>query len=233
MPVSRNATHTLRAFVAEQKPLAEDARPPNGLRAEHPLDALLRAGADPNACLHPNQEHECPVLHAVAALRRPNWVRMLLEAGADPDRRDGRTKGNALHRVLDAQSAVLLLEAGTRHDVMTDGAHQSPLRLAVFAGRQDVARALLAHGADPTEHSTHEGSTLPMLSVDRKQPDILADLLLAGGQNDDRLREHIEKRARFLGDTARYLAILDAVTLQRILLTELPEGNQASRAMRL
>ena len=57
----------------------------------------------------------------------------------------------------------------------------TPLQLACFFGAPDVARWLLARGADPSSVSTGPPRTTPLLAVlAGPTPDLVADLLAAG-----------------------------------------------------
>jgi uncharacterized protein len=80
----------------------------------------------------------------------PEMVRVLVEAGADPDPRPGPGDETPLHWAAssdDVHVAAALIDAGA--DVNTpDGSIGAPLANAVGYGCWDVARLLVARGAD-------------------------------------------------------------------------------------
>lgn len=93
-----------------------------------------------------------PLMFAAAG-GDPDEVRALLDAGADANEvRHGRT---ALHEACDAQCARLLLDAGAQVDARTNPCQITALMRAVSLGETDLARELLAAGADPNAVSAH------------------------------------------------------------------------------
>ncbi|HEY7076781.1 MAG TPA: ankyrin repeat domain-containing protein [Solirubrobacteraceae bacterium] len=130
------------------------------LAAGPPLDALeLAAVGDAEglrarlpAELHARAPDGFTPLHYAAFFGGVGAVRVLLEAGADPD----ADAENALHvRPLhsaaargDRESARLLLEAGADPNPRQDGGY-TPLHSAAHSDDAALAALLLAHGADP------------------------------------------------------------------------------------
>lgn len=86
---------------------------------------LLAQGADPN---RQHNESQCPVLVGVAYLNHADCVRLLLEAGADPNATTPGCAETPLHASL------------------SKPADEAPERDA-------VVRVLLDHGADPNRHT--------------------------------------------------------------------------------
>jgi ankyrin repeat protein len=89
----------------------------------------------------------------------------LIGGGADPNLPD--SGGNrwvplhhAVHKRQDA-AVTWLLDHGARPDG-PDGVRLTPLMMAVASGQTDVARALLAHGADPHRRTPGGGSLLAL-----------------------------------------------------------------------
>ncbi|MFG2041629.1 ankyrin repeat domain-containing protein [Dactylosporangium sp. NPDC048998] len=112
--------------------------------------AALRAGADPNA---PGRDGTTP-LYLAAVQSAPAAVRLLLEAGADPDLESGR------------------------------GEQGTPLTGASAWGSTDVVRVLLAHGADPNLREDHGNGLSPLDWAVRGGHDETATLLVAAGAAD-------------------------------------------------
>ncbi|RNL74030.1 ankyrin repeat domain-containing protein [Streptomyces sp. I6] len=108
----------------------------------------LRAGAPADAADGDGQT----ALYVAAAQDRPVMVRMLLAAGADPDRASGADGaelplcGAALWGRTEVVRA--LLAAGARPDLEEDAGVRA-LTWACRQGRADAVELLLAHGADP------------------------------------------------------------------------------------
>ena len=113
------------------------------------INSLLSLSADPNWNYF---ETETPPLMMV---RSAEATRLLLEAGADPFKRNiyGRTAlGWAVH--LRSDVAGLLLKAGVPVDDPQDEEGRTPLWSAACAGNADVVAVLLAAGANPATRNT-------------------------------------------------------------------------------
>lgn len=116
------------------------------------LDAHLDAGADPRA----SNAVRYPPLTLAARLDRPDMVRRLIEAGADPN--SGRVEldeASPLHQAARGGSlepARLLLAAGADPNKLNARGFTA-LHLAALYDRPAVAAALLAAGTDPAVRS--------------------------------------------------------------------------------
>lgn len=111
------------------------------------VQALLDAGADPNAC---TPDGESP-LHVAASKKLNDIVVTLLEAGADPNLAtpEGIT---AIHTANTARSAKVLIEAGIDLSVTIcrENKHKytvgaTPLRTQVDAGNFEIVEELSRH----------------------------------------------------------------------------------------
>ena len=142
-----------------------DAMLSGGMR-EDILQALLEAGADPNAV---DERGETPLLMVVSGKsgaklgvggsRGRSHLRLLFAHGADPDLGDGKGRTPLIRAILahagarvESAEAVgivnALLKAGADPD-KADGRGDTPLLHAANVPDPEVIRALLAGGADP------------------------------------------------------------------------------------
>ncbi len=174
----------LRALEAmlREDPAEADARTPEGLSAlqlacylrfSQGIDALLRAGAQPDvfaaACLGDAARVRALVardrsllekhgpdggapLHLAAHFGRLDVVRALLSLGADPNGFSGGMFNNApLHAAAagsQGEAVEVLLAAGAKPD-LPDKNGYTPLHVAAANGAARAIRALLSKGADP------------------------------------------------------------------------------------
>jgi len=129
------------------------------------VELLLRLGAEPDItdagghtplyCL----ANECKVRGSA------NVVRVLVEAGASVDARDGVKHCTALHMAArrgNVEVAEAFLDCGAGIEVR-DSLGDTPLRRAVNCGKTDVAALLLARGSDM--HSKGSRSLTPSLAA--------------------------------------------------------------------
>ena len=159
------------------------ARYPESLGA---LRAFLEAGADPNR--HANFGHDFgPALHVAADYGNIEGVKTLLAGGANADETDGdRT---ALFKVCTWKSfpvehavaiAEALIDAGATVDWPSNDNGGTPLLWAAVAGSTDVARVLLARGANPNvTGSAKTGNASALALTWRDKHLALFDLLRA------------------------------------------------------
>ena len=113
---------------------------------------LVRKGAEIDY-VHPHTGHTA--LYNACMCDRPRAIEVLLQHGADPNRRltyrspvDGRVEADriALHYVSSADAAAVLIKAGADVNA-ADATGTTPLMCAAFHGHVEVVRALLAAGA--------------------------------------------------------------------------------------
>lgn len=110
---------------------------------------------DPNTADALASDHY-PALHFAACTRQVSVVKLMLDAGANPDIRNHSTEyrgwleGTPLHAAIGSESweiARLLIAAGADVNAKSEGDY-TPLHLAVRLDRLETARLLLKNGAD-------------------------------------------------------------------------------------
>jgi ankyrin repeat protein len=153
--------------------------------------ALLSQGADPNTLLV-ESPHWRPL---AAALEEVGWydgpmeiVRLLLQAGADPNGWDGEHNSTPLHlamRLNNKEAIQLLLEAGADPNLVS-AEGESALSWAVEQGDVEMAKLLLRHGAGKTINAFGPpcGYT-PLDFAARKLSLPLIELLLEAGADPE------------------------------------------------
>ncbi|WP_405701481.1 ankyrin repeat domain-containing protein [Streptomyces sp. NBC_01383] len=136
-----------------EDPMAEAAADGQSLfdalhEGEDAVVRLLRAGAAAES----SDENGASPLYLAAVSDRPGVVRLLLAAGADPDRACGPESGDLpiCGAACGGHTEVVeaLLSAGARPDLREQFGFTA-LRWAVGLGHARTARTLLDHGADP------------------------------------------------------------------------------------
>ena len=109
-------------------------------------------------------------LREAALTQDPDTVRVLLEAGADPNVADDILRETPLHIAAARQEVEvvrLLLEAGA-DPAPLDGDGHAALHIAAFRGLPDNVAALLAAGADPLQRDAED--RLPLLAAIEGKP---------------------------------------------------------------
>ncbi|MGC2657592.1 MAG: ankyrin repeat domain-containing protein [Bryobacteraceae bacterium] len=209
------------------------ATPPPLFQAVRRLDpsaaiAMIESGADPNL----RDDHGRTILQAVATSfgrERERLIRLLLTKGADPNARDamGASAVDDAVWMGSAERTMLLLDAGGKINEPEAKTGATPLNEAAFQGHIDVAKLLLARGADvrtkdyagysPIENALRQRQ-LDMVQLllplyhDRELPNHLLEEAIRRGQDDAvgmLLKEGASINARSpLGSTPLYDAAL-------------------------
>ena len=166
--------------------LVKAARRGNGRAVE----ILLSVGADPNLLRQPKpwpHPHEpgTPLQEAIACGDgEENIVKMLLEAGADPNR--ASWSGSAIHWAAGAGNErilQLLLEAGADvHSVRTEDEYA--LNVAVTSRHEGIVRQLLEAGADPNQGDSGPRGT-PLERAIRLKSGRIESMLREAGAVED------------------------------------------------
>ncbi|MEV0914497.1 ankyrin repeat domain-containing protein [Streptomyces sp. NPDC049967] len=158
---------------------------------------LLRAGVP----VESSDEDGASPLYLAAVSDRPGVVRLLLAAGADPDRACGPEAGDlpVCGAACGGHTEVVeaLLSAGARPDLREQFGFTA-LRWAVGLGHAGTARALLAHGADPCLPGP-EGEAPLFLAARRGSLETVRALLHHGaGVPEGALEEALDEARRML-----------------------------------
>jgi ankyrin repeat protein len=114
------------------------------------VELFLRLGADSN--VHDGGAHT-PLYSLANECRQggAEAVRVLVRAGGNVDAADGVKRCTPLHMAArrgNVEIAAALIDCGARIEAR-DSAGETPLRRAVNCDQVEVARLLLARGADP------------------------------------------------------------------------------------
>lgn len=125
-----------------------------------------------------------PLMHASQYGGDAALLRLLLDAGADPNRTT-TSGGSALHRaaVRDGPAMAMLLEAGADPDAVYRPLGQTPLHVAASGGAVANARLLLAAGAE-TEPRYYRGRTALFIAAHGGADGVVAALIDAGADVD-------------------------------------------------
>jgi len=122
----------------------------------------------------------CTALNIAAKWCQPGAVMFLLNAGADPRAQGGWYNRIALHEVAWkglAECVGPLVEAGGEVDAR-DSENFTPLHVAAWHGRVEVARELLANGAYPSLVNNN-GETAQAIATKKGHQDIVTLLTTA------------------------------------------------------
>lgn len=112
----------------------------------------IREAVSQGADIHARSVQGQSVLEVAQANSRADLVDLLVELGADPNRRLGKQQQTLLHRCAktgDIGFANALLRAKANPNIQNQFG-QTPLHLAAAGGWEYLARALLEAGADPS-----------------------------------------------------------------------------------
>ena len=118
-------------------------------------------------------------LHRAAMLGLSAAVRSLVQYGSDPATRDeqGETPLHKAAREGHVETVAILADVTDVNLVNNLG--MAPLHWAALAGRTDVARVLLDHGADPAMHNEVLDGLSPALLADVMGYEELASYLVS------------------------------------------------------
>lgn len=146
------------------------------------VQLLLDKGADP----HAKDEQNDTALHQAAMTDARRSSRLLLTAGADPNAQNisGRTPLHFAVMQGNSNLALLLFDHGARLDLKNRHGI-TPLMTDFIHGQGKIARALInaAHNKNrdfDINARNEEGKTLLHMAAQKKLPEALADLLVAG-----------------------------------------------------
>jgi len=146
------------------------------------VEALLAAGADPNADKVPRYEGRPPLFHA-ATFGYVDVAQALIDKGAKVDYADPSGLTPLMVSALNGPPSMveLLLSTGASVDVSAGGA--TPLTEAVRKGDPLVLRLLLEAGADPNAPMS-DGTAPVCYATSHNFSDAAEVIRQAGGQGD-------------------------------------------------
>jgi len=162
------------------------------------IRSWLAAGGDPNLRL--DSEHEFSLVEMAVCFRCPAALRVLLEAGADPDHAPNRDRllRKALrpacypiellpHELLDERPIIprhelveLLLKFGARPNKSDGDDGFSPLECAIRHGFADIVPILLRYGADPNKSDGDDRFSPLETAIHHGFADVVTTLLRYG-----------------------------------------------------
>jgi ankyrin repeat protein len=157
------------------------------------INALLKAGADPNAAA----QFGTPALHWRVEADDLAEVRRLLEAGADANRLTERGISPLSLAIVNGNPAMVkvLLEAGAKAEQLEPGGETLLMR-AAEGGVREVVDLLLQHGA-AVDTRESLGQTALMFAARAGHADIVATLLAHGA--DPNVATPLGRTPAFIG----------------------------------
>ncbi|MEW1611877.1 MULTISPECIES: ankyrin repeat domain-containing protein [unclassified Streptomyces] len=181
---------------------------------ENAVLRALRAGAR----VESSDEEGTTALYLAAVQDRPGAVRLLLAAGADPDRASGAGAGDLplCGAACGGHTEVVeaLLSAGARPDLREEFGFTA-LRWAVGLGHAPTVEALLAGGADPLLPGP-QGEPMLVLAARRGSPRTVRSLLEYGAG--------AQGQGAVVGEAVAEARRLAGVDLEQELLRQLEEA---------
>ncbi|KAI2627703.1 ankyrin repeat-containing domain protein [Hypoxylon sp. NC1633] len=187
-------------------------------------EMLLKAGANPNASVHPGSKQLTPLKCAVDRKSVP-MVQLLLSYGADPNdlgKQYGDTAlGTAIKRNrYDIAEIVLRAGADPNASVHSEPGKGALLECAVHENSVPMVQFLLSHGADPNNLGNRYGGTALGTAIQRNRYDIAEILLEAGA--DPNASERLESRR---GTPLRYAVFSQNIPMVQLLLSHGADVN--------
>ena len=136
--------------------------------------ALLAVGADPNK----GSDSKSP-LHLAAATGQDDFVRMLLDAGAETETQDSRRWTPLLRASCTGHANIvhMLLAEGADYDAREPEDMRTPLLMAAAQGHAGIVKALLDEGACHTARDRY-GESSVYVAADANHADILRELIV-------------------------------------------------------
>lgn len=202
------------------------------------VDVLLQAGSPPDS--EDDPYHDSPLM-AAARYARVEVMRLLLDAGADPNWR-GQSEDTALHEAAltdNVEAMRLLFETGADPNLRDDIFNETPLHVAAVWSTPAAVAAMIAAGAE-LETRARDDETPLFLAAKSGNGPVVAALLDAGVDPDAAdANGRTPMRAALAANNGRGLngvsvARLAEVTsdLDRSLVAAIEQGYHAA-AMRL
>ena len=147
------------------------------------LQRLLKMPLNPNVRDRTTQD---TALHIGAHRGRAEFVRLLLEAGADKDAKNayGATALHLAAQRSHLEVVRLLLEAGADTDAAKTNDGMTALHFAALHGHLEVVRLLLEAGADTDAAKTNDGMTALHFAALHGHFEVVRLLLEAGADKD-------------------------------------------------
>jgi ankyrin repeat protein len=135
---------------------------------------LLSVGADPN--LLNSSTMLTPLTASIGGRAAPEVVKLLLDAGADPNAGDGRALADAAHFGRDSL-IQLLVDKGAKINQLCGWQKQTPLWCAAEQAKLSTVQLLIRLGADV--NLANENGETPLMAASKHWGDAIVQELLA------------------------------------------------------
>ena len=144
---------------------------------------LIEHGADVNKIDdyeddygHEHNDTGYTPIHLAADNYNANFIKLLLENGADPNIQDNKNHYNALHHIVSGnvryldheEDAIEAIELLISHDVNINAEswkHKTPLHLAIKSGLTKISKYLIEHGANVNIEDRNSYTPLHLASM--------------------------------------------------------------------